>query len=522
MKAVRWVLMLVFTVLVLTGLQGGSAKAGGPPCGNSDDPENENHRWMYYNDKDHVNKAATCTEPGYKWLCCGNPELHKQWMDDNREAYKANGYYDEWMIEVESPYYGCFGGFNNNIWKKETIPAIGGDHNWVLDSNSPQKSCTQTVTQTYTCSKCGAKKEERVEPYPSHDFVKDEKASSAATCERAGMECTICSHCGSEGPSTPVAALGHDFSVKVETVAPTCQNRGYTLYKCSRCDKTEMRDYVETTGKHTLQESVIKAATCTADGEKQIFCTVCDYNVREKIPALGHDWGVGATKAATCLQDGYEEKICKRCGTEGERKTIPATGHNWVSEVVLKKPTCEEPGEEEMKCTKCGTEGPRQEIPALGHDWDEGVVTKEPAVYVEGEKTYTCKNDPSHTKVEKIPALPDENGNITPPDGDGQNGENGNGQDGQNGQNGQNGENGNGQDGQNGDGSKIDGSTDGNGNGNGNGANGDGSGTGQNGTKSDSSQTKKKSKFPWILLIILLILAALAAVVYFAIKKMKR
>ncbi|MBO7649935.1 MAG: hypothetical protein J6S79_04245, partial [Lachnospiraceae bacterium] len=168
--------------------------------------------------------------------------------------------------------------------------------------------------------------------------------------------------------------------------------------------------------------------------------------------------------------------------------------------------------------------GPRQAIPATGHNWDEGNVTKEAEVYVEGEITYTCKNDPSHTKVEKIPALPDENGNVTPPDpdghGDGQDGQNGNGdgQDGQNGNNGQDGTDGTiGTDGKNPDGTV--GNADGS---NGNGSGTDKNGNGGSGNGNGSSDTNKKNSNLWlILLIIFLLLFGLAAVIILAVRKLK-
>ncbi|MCR5532213.1 MAG: hypothetical protein K6F26_10235 [Lachnospiraceae bacterium] len=544
MKSLRWILMLVFTALILAGVQGGRAKAGGPPCSWGDP-----HNWVDMNDGEHENKPATCTEDGYTWQCCGNSTLHYQWMQEHEDDPKYEGW-DTFMIEPESPYFGCF-----REWQPVPVKATG--HNWVEDKKDA--TCAGDGYVQQVCTKCGATKDKKVIPATGHNFVKDTKGSYDATCEKPGMEYTICANCGSEGPSKEIPVLGHDW-VKGETVSPDCQNQGHTVYTCSRCKKVEWRDYVSTTGVHDLQESIIKKATCTEDGEKQIFCKVCDYNVKEPIKATGHNWVKVETVPATCQNQGYTIYKCSNCGatenrdivpktdnhdlkesilkqptctTDGEKQVyctvcdynekvkIPATGHNWKSEVILKQPTCEEPGEEEMICTKCGTEGPRQAIPATGHDWDEGKVTKEAAVYVEGEITYTCKNDPSHTKVEKIPALPDENGNVTPPDPDG----NGNGQDGQNGNNGEDGNNGqdgtDGQNGQNGsDGKNSDGTL-----GNADGSNGNGSGTDKNGNGGNgngSSGGSKKSSNLWlILLIIFLLLFGLAAVIILAVRKLK-
>lgn len=71
-----------------------------------------------------------------------------------------------------------------------------------------------------------------------------------ATCTEPGYTgyeiCTVCGETLKKGQEIP--ALGHDFSVKGETVAPTETEEGYTIYQCSRCDATEHRDIVPATG----------------------------------------------------------------------------------------------------------------------------------------------------------------------------------------------------------------------------------------------------------------------------------
>ena len=73
-----------------------------------------------------------------------------------------------------------------------------------------------------------------------------------ATCTEDGsydevVYCTVCKEEISRVSKT-IPALGHDFSVKGETVAPTETEEGYTIYQCSRCDATEHRDIVPATG----------------------------------------------------------------------------------------------------------------------------------------------------------------------------------------------------------------------------------------------------------------------------------
>ena len=80
----------------------------------------------------------------------------------------------------------------------------------------------------------------------NHEYVQSGKLP---TCTEAGLTfVNICIKCGTvenNAVQNVRPALGHDFSVKDEVVAPTFDNRGYTVYSCSRCDKTEIRDYTD-------------------------------------------------------------------------------------------------------------------------------------------------------------------------------------------------------------------------------------------------------------------------------------
>ena len=89
-----------------------------------------------------------------------------------------------------------------------------------------------------------------------------------------------------------IEALGHDFSIQQETVAPTCTEEGYTIYRCSRCGATEHRDVVPATG-HTGELRDAREATCTESGYTgDTYCSVCGVLLQrgESIPPLGHDY----------------------------------------------------------------------------------------------------------------------------------------------------------------------------------------------------------------------------------------
>lgn len=60
---------------------------------------------------------------------------------------------------------------------------------------------------------------------------------------------------------------------------------------------------------------VTKAATCTAAGKRERFCSDCGSKITEAIAALGHSWDSGrVTRAATYDAPGVRTYTCQRCG----------------------------------------------------------------------------------------------------------------------------------------------------------------------------------------------------------------
>jgi len=106
---------------------------------------------------------------------------------------------------------------------------------------------------------------------------------------------------------------------------------------------------------HSYTETIIKAATCTESGEKKLTCS-CGDTKTESIPATGHNYGSDdkctncgelnpnhthnytetIIKEATCTEDGEKQLTCI-CG-DSKTESIPATGHNY----------------EDGECTNCG------------------------------------------------------------------------------------------------------------------------------------------------------------------------
>lgn len=64
--------------------------------------------------------------------------------------------------------------------------------------------------------------------------------------------------------------------------------------------------------------------------------------------------------------------------------------HSFCEWMVITEPTCTEIGIKVRECD-CGVTE-RAEVPATGHNWDSGKITKKPTAQSDGEKVYTCLN----------------------------------------------------------------------------------------------------------------------------------
>lgn len=180
---------------------------------------------------------------------------------------------------------------------------------------------------------------------------------------------------GDEAAADEAALLkGHKHKWKKEkTVAPTCTEQGYTLYKCEYnlfgigCTATKKDDYVPDLG-HDMSDWIVVEATCTTAGEKYQACkrSGCNHKVVEEgyaeaHPALGHDFegAEWVVEAPTCTTPGKRYQVCKRDGCNAENvdetyaKEHPALGHAWGKYVDDDKPGCQQQTET-AHCTREG------------------------------------------------------------------------------------------------------------------------------------------------------------------------
>ncbi len=110
------------------------------------------------------------------------------------------------------------------------------------------------------------------------------------------------------------SSSAHTHSYDVETVEPTCTEKGSVTYTCSCGDS-----YTESLDKlgHNYTSTVI-APTCTKDGYTAYNCSRCGNSYTDNyIDLLGHSWENWFTvKEPTESSDGLKARVCSACGSE--------------------------------------------------------------------------------------------------------------------------------------------------------------------------------------------------------------
>ena len=256
----------------------------------------------------------------------------------------------------------------------------------IIPMERKDPSCTSTGYIKYSCA-CGY---EYTEVLPqSHDYVFIK--SVAATCSNAGYDVYKCSKCGKIlNKSNGEELLPHEYEL-TKAVEPTCTEHGYDVYKCTVCgtSKTETRN--DELLPHDYVVTVVEP-TCLKGGYTLHKCSVCGDEYKDNLTALlGHSMVEVGEKPATCTEAGHTAGVqCSRCGAiESGVTEIPALGHSYGNWTQTKAPTCTEKGTEVRTCTRCNATETR-DVEALGHSYGNWTQTKAPTCTAKGTETKTC------------------------------------------------------------------------------------------------------------------------------------
>ena len=277
-------------------------------------------------------------------------------------------------------------------------------HSWDKGTMTIQPGCTTAGTKTFGCI-CGATKTENIDAagHTAGAAVRENEVAATCTTDGSYDEVVYCADCRKElsREKKTVDALGHDC-VHHNAKAATCTEKGWEAYDtCSRCDYTT---YKETPAKGHSKGDAKKekevAATCTTDGsyDEVIYCTVCKAEISREsktTPAAGHSFGAWTVvKEATCTAEGHETRVCSVCSAK-EDKDIGKLSHeesDWITDennhwkictvcnaviedetahtfgnwVIDENATEATEGSRHRECIICGRIN-RETIPALGH-----------------------------------------------------------------------------------------------------------------------------------------------------------
>lgn len=269
-------------------------------------------------------------------------------------------------------------------------------------------TCTEKGLEKRSCADCDYE-ETRDIPALGHDLIHHDAKTS--TCTEIGWnEYDTCSRCD-YSTYNEIPKLGHDY--KSTVTPPTCTEKGFTTYTCSRCNDSYVSDYTDTLG-HTNGEIIIENKinpTCTTDGshDEVVYCTVCNAELSRKNiidEKIGHSFtNYVYNNDATCTADGTETAKCDRCDETDTRTSIgSALGHDLIHH-ELKTPTCTEFGWKAYDTCKRCDYSTYEKLPLINHTFGEWAVTKEPTETDEGLRERACTICGA-TETESIPVLP--------------------------------------------------------------------------------------------------------------------
>lgn len=240
-------------------------------------------------------------------------------------------------------------------------------------------TCQRKAVYRLVCSICGSLGRETFEYGELADHNLREEKGYDPQCERDGL--THGKRCINPGctytEQKPIPAIGHDMQ-DVAAKEPTCTEIGWKAYKrCAHyCGKTEGYEQIEKTG-HNLSITVPRVEpTCEKWGNEEYYkCSNegCNYNTDYNgLPALGHDKERHNPCEATCTEDGYwgSYYTCKREGcdysSKVDRDVVKALGHK-LKHYEAKQADCLPGWHEYDECQREGCDyNTKVEIPANG------------------------------------------------------------------------------------------------------------------------------------------------------------
>lgn len=244
------------------------------------------------------------------------------------------------------------------------------NHTWNGGTVTKQASCKESGTKHFTCTACGAAKDETIAKTNSHSWG-GYKVTKNPACTTPGTQTRTCSVCG-KTETRQINATGHSMGAWTQSKAPTCTAAGEEKRSCSKCSHSETRA-LKALGHSFSHPTVTKEPTCTETGTETGKCSRCGQEASNSIKATGHKFGAWENvKEATCKEGGTQKRVCSKCKAE-ETKATEALGHDFENPTIVKAATISETGLKEGKCKRCG-ETTSEVIPCSAQDEATGTL----------------------------------------------------------------------------------------------------------------------------------------------------
>ena len=305
-------------------------------------------------------------------------------------------YYARWKVEHRWNDATCTAPKTCSVCKITEGSALGHKYEtaWSKDADK----------HWHKCSGCDIRNSEE-----KHNF-NDWTIATPATEKEEGLKRRVCKVCEySEEVIIPKLEHTHKLTKVIGTPA-TCTEGGTKDYwRCDGCDKrfeneqgttviTDINIPAKGHSKGDAKKEKEVAATCTSAGryDEVIYCTVCKAEISREsktTPAAGHSFGAWTVvKEATCTAEGHETRVCSVCSAK-EDKDIGKLSHTksgWIKDE----------NNHWKKCTVCDVIVGAKEEHVFG-DWITDTPATENTAGSRHQECSLCK----YKNTEIIPVL---------------------------------------------------------------------------------------------------------------------
>ena len=301
----------------------------------------------------------TCQGEGYTIYTC---ECGYGYRDNYTPAIGHS--FGEWVVIKDSTETEL--GLKEKICQKcqekvtEAISKKEHVHKYEEEITAP--TCLEQGYTEFTCS-CGENYKANYVLPTGHSYG-EWVVTTQPTETSKGVKEKICKNCNDKVLET-IPLLNHTHKYEEKIVEATCEQQGYTEYRCS-CGESYKDNYIDAKGHSYGEWTKIKDATETEYGLEQRECSVCSHIDTQLIPLLSHTHKFSEKIIMpTCVEKGYTEFTCL-CGETYKDKYVDAKGHSYGEWVIIREATETQYGIKERKCQECDNVD-AQVIPLLTH-----------------------------------------------------------------------------------------------------------------------------------------------------------